>query len=135
MGVPLLLLGTLGSRWLPRAGAWMNRVKVLFGFVLLAVPLWLLERILPEAGMRLAWVILALGLAGYLIRASLPRHPLRHGLLGLGLPAIGILLWFALGPAVAPSLAFTPVNSLPELQQQLTRARLDGKPVMRNNFV
>ena len=34
MGVPLLLLGTLGGRWLPRAGAWMNRVKVLsYNFV------------------------------------------------------------------------------------------------------
>lgn len=130
MGVPLLLLGTLGGRWLPRAGAWMNRIKVLFGFVLLAVPLWLLERILPEIGIRLGWVALALTLAGYLIRASLPRHPLRHGLLGLGLPALATLLWLGLAPAATTALPFTPIDSLPRLQQQLAQARQAGRPVM-----
>ena len=36
MGVPLLLLVTLGNRYLPRPGAWMDRVKAVFGFVFLA---------------------------------------------------------------------------------------------------
>lgn len=46
MGLPLLLLGTSGGKLLPKAGAWMEQVKMLFGFVMLVVPLVLLERIL-----------------------------------------------------------------------------------------
>lgn len=55
MGLPLLLLGTSGGRLLPKAGNWMNAVKNIFGFLLLAVPLILLERFLPF------WIVLALG--------------------------------------------------------------------------
>ena len=46
MGLPLLLLGTSGGKLLPKAGAWMEQVKILFGFVMLVVPMVLLERIL-----------------------------------------------------------------------------------------
>ncbi|MCO7190774.1 MULTISPECIES: protein-disulfide reductase DsbD [unclassified Pseudoalteromonas] len=46
MGLPLLLLGTSGGKLLPKAGGWMDQVKTLFGFVMLFVPLILLERIL-----------------------------------------------------------------------------------------
>ncbi|TMP36766.1 protein-disulfide reductase DsbD [Pseudoalteromonas rubra] len=46
MGLPLLLLGTSGGKLLPKAGSWMDQVKTLFGFVMLFVPLILLERIL-----------------------------------------------------------------------------------------
>jgi thiol:disulfide interchange protein DsbD len=47
MGVPLLLIGTSAGKLLPRAGAWMDSVKAVFGVVLLGVAIWLLERILP----------------------------------------------------------------------------------------
>jgi len=47
MGVPLLLIGTSAGKLLPRAGAWMDTVKAVFGVVMLGVAIWLLERILP----------------------------------------------------------------------------------------
>ena len=47
MGVPLLLVGTSAGKLLPRAGLWMDRVKAVFGVVLLAIAIWLLERFLP----------------------------------------------------------------------------------------
>ena len=46
MGLPLLLLGTSGGKLLPKAGGWMEQVKTLFGFIMLVVPLILLERII-----------------------------------------------------------------------------------------
>jgi len=49
MGMPLLLIGTSAGNILPRAGAWMDTVKSAFGIVMLAVAIWLLERILPDA--------------------------------------------------------------------------------------
>jgi len=47
MGAPLLLIGTSAGKFLPRAGTWMDAVKAVFGVGLLAVAIWLLERILP----------------------------------------------------------------------------------------
>ena len=60
MGVPLLLVGTLGARLLPRPGDWMNRVKVLFGFVLLGTAIVFVARVLPAAltlGLWGAWLL------------------------------------------------------------------------------
>jgi len=66
MGVPLLLIGTSAGKLLPRAGAWMDRVKAVFGVVLLGVALWLLERILP-VGITMALIAaLLIGSAIYL---------------------------------------------------------------------
>ena len=47
MGVPLILVGTSAGKLLPRAGVWMDTVKAVFGVVMLAVAIWLLERFLP----------------------------------------------------------------------------------------
>lgn len=49
MGTPLLLIGTTAGNLLPRAGTWMDAVKGVFGVGLLAVAIWLLERILPTS--------------------------------------------------------------------------------------
>ncbi|MHB1124585.1 MAG: protein-disulfide reductase DsbD [Ramlibacter sp.] len=55
MGVPLLVIGTLGARWLPRPGSWMNRVKGAFGFVLLAMAVWMAARVVPPPVTLLLW--------------------------------------------------------------------------------
>ena len=47
MGVPLLIIGTSAGKILPRAGAWMDNVKAGFGIMMLALGIWMLERILP----------------------------------------------------------------------------------------
>ncbi|MCH8538842.1 MAG: protein-disulfide reductase DsbD, partial [Alkalimonas sp.] len=47
MGLPLLLLGSSGGKLLPKAGQWMYAIKNGFGFLLLAVPIWLLDRFVP----------------------------------------------------------------------------------------
>lgn len=47
MGTPLLAIGTSAGKLLPRAGAWMDAVKAFFGVALLAVAIWLMERVLP----------------------------------------------------------------------------------------
>lgn len=47
IGIPLLIIGTFGSRLLPKAGRWMNGVKYLFGILLIGVAIWMVARILP----------------------------------------------------------------------------------------
>lgn len=60
MGTPLLLASILGSRILPKAGDWMNQIKVLFAFIMLAVALYFVRPLISEA--LLQWTSLALGL-------------------------------------------------------------------------
>ncbi|WP_346799231.1 protein-disulfide reductase DsbD [Halomonas sp. Bachu 37] len=60
MGVPLLLVGTFGTTLLPRSGAWMNGVKIAFGFLLLGVAIWLVERLLAPSLGLLLWGVLAI---------------------------------------------------------------------------
>ncbi|HBS42743.1 MAG TPA: thiol:disulfide interchange protein [Oceanospirillales bacterium] len=59
MGTPLIILGTTGASVLPKAGMWMNRIKYLFGFMLIGVAIWLVGRILPEALVLALWGALA----------------------------------------------------------------------------
>ena len=66
MGLPLLLIGTGGSRFLPKAGTWMNAVKGVFGVALLAVAIWLLERTVPAAVTMLLWAVLLIASGTYL---------------------------------------------------------------------
>lgn len=47
MGFPLLLLGASAGRLLPKAGAWLNATKAVFGVLMLAMAVWMLSRILP----------------------------------------------------------------------------------------
>ncbi|MAK91966.1 MAG: thiol:disulfide interchange protein, partial [Oleibacter sp.] len=60
MGTPLIILGTTGASVLPKAGGWMNQIKVFFGILLLAVAVWLLSRILPGSISLLLWALLAI---------------------------------------------------------------------------
>ncbi|WP_428945000.1 protein-disulfide reductase DsbD [Pantoea sp. FN060301] len=61
MGLPLIAVTVFGNRLLPKRGVWMQTVKEGFGFVILALPVFLLERLTGEVwGLRL-WS--ALGVA------------------------------------------------------------------------
>jgi len=49
MGTPLLLIGTSAGKWMPKAGGWMSAVKVVFGFLMLAMAIWMLSRFLDNS--------------------------------------------------------------------------------------
>lgn len=65
-GVLLLAVGATSGVLKPRAGAWMERVKHVFGVLLLATAWWMLNAVLPAALMMLGWSVLALWLAALL---------------------------------------------------------------------
>ncbi len=66
MGAPLILFGVSAGKLLPRAGAWMDTIKVVFGIGMLAVAIWMLERILPGGLIMLLWGALAVACGIYL---------------------------------------------------------------------
>lgn len=59
-GILLLAVGASSGALLPRAGAWMERVKHIFGVLLLATAWWMLIPVLPSVVLMLGWAVLAL---------------------------------------------------------------------------
>lgn len=96
MSVPLLLVGLSAGTLLPKAGAWMNGVKYLFGLMLIAVAVWMVSPVLPGPMVLLLWGAFAI-LCGVFLRVfdSLPEKPsiaMKFGkALGLTMLIIGIL--------------------------------------------
>ncbi len=66
MGIPLVVWGTSAGKLLPRAGGWMNAVKAVFGVGLLALAIWMLERVVPPAVTMFLWGVLAVACGVYL---------------------------------------------------------------------
>lgn len=140
MGIPLMLIAVFGNKLLPKAGNWMDRVKTLFGFVLLAAPLFLLERILPEIWATGLWSALGIVAFGWLyhVKNSLPFGGWKQSTVGiiafLGLfasaqPALNY--WYGNhAEQVQASIQFTRISNVSELETQLEQAKLAGKPVM-----
>lgn len=140
MGLPLLLLGTSGGKLLPRAGAWMDVIKQLFGFALLAVPILLLSRLWSDQTATLAWLGWGLVLCGYLYHHNQHQnHSVARSLRGfvlllamisavvvgkdLLLPEPGVK---ANADVQAPQ--FIRIKTLDDLKMQLAAAR--SKPVL-----
>lgn len=65
MGLPLIAVTVFGNRLLPKSGAWMQTIKEGFGFVILALPVFLLERVIGDQwGLRL-WSLLGVAFFGW----------------------------------------------------------------------
>jgi thiol:disulfide interchange protein DsbD len=136
MGLPLMLITVFGNRLLPKSGPWMEHVKTAFGFVILALPVFLLERIVgDEWGVRL-WSLLGVAFFGWAFITSLQA---KHAwmriaqivLLAAALVSVRPLQDWAFGAPHAQTqthLNFTPVASVDALNQALAQAK--GKPVM-----
>ncbi|QBL10262.1 protein-disulfide reductase DsbD [Rheinheimera sp. D18] len=141
MGLPLLLLGSSGGKLLPKAGNWMNAVKSTFGFLLLAVPLILLDRMLPFSYVLAAGSLLALAFVIYIYRVlfSLQNSSAKAILLIIGQLLMVAILYLNMqhwwpAPATSTtatqtqSTGFELVTSLEQLQQKV--ANSDGRYTM-----
>ncbi|CAM6253016.1 TPA: protein-disulfide reductase DsbD [Citrobacter freundii] len=136
MGLPLMLITVFGNRLLPKSGPWMEHVKTAFGFVILALPVFLLERIVgDEWGVRL-WSLLGVAFFGWAFITSLQaKHAwmriVQIVLLAAALVCVRPLQDWAFGAPHTQTQAhlnFTPVASVDALNQALEQAR--GRPVM-----
>lgn len=136
MGLPLMLVTVFGNRLLPKSGPWMAQVKTAFGFVILALPVFLLERIIGDTwGLRL-WSLLGVAFFGWAFITSLQAtrgwmRIVQIILLAAALVSVRPLQDWAFGTTVTQAQAhldFKPVASVEELKQALAEAK--GKPVM-----
>ncbi len=149
-GVPLLIIGATSGELLPRAGAWMESIKKIFGVIMLGVAIWFLERVLPEAIILILWAALFISTAifiGTLDRIDTATTHWQRLWKGLGLVMLvyGIVLVVAAangsGTVLRPFtkevnqasievLPFKYVANLDELDKALQQAQHEGTPVM-----
>jgi len=73
MGAPLIAVGVSARHWLPHSGPWMEGVKKVFGMMLLALALWIVQPVLPGGVSMFGWAALLIA-SGVLLRGidSLP---------------------------------------------------------------
>lgn len=131
MGLPLLAFGVTGGKLLPKAGAWMNTIKRVFGVVLLGVAIVLVERLIPYVVADWLWVIFIAASAAYLIQADVRE-------LSRKVAARFVAIWIIIGgvllyswwPQSHHTLPFVQVSSVAEIQQQLATAARNDQVVM-----
>lgn len=160
MGTPLLLIGASAGNLLPRAGAWMDAVKAVFGVMMLGIAIYLLERLvptyLPPMVPMLLWGMLLM-ISGVYMGAlrQLPMEYTGWPTLWKGVGVV-ILVYGALflvgaaaggkdtlqplrgiavasgggGTAAATHPTFKHIKSVADLERELAAAKAAGKLVM-----
>ncbi len=156
MGAPLLLIGTSAGKFVPKAGAWMNAVKYVFGIIMLAMAVYMISRFIPSTVTMALYGVLAL-FSGIYFGATdtLTRESNGWQRFGKGLGLVVLLYGVALligalsgnGSYTTPlrgiasnnasgtaseehGLAFAPVKSVSELNQIVALASRENRPVM-----
>lgn len=154
MGMPLLLIGTSAGKLLPRAGAWMESIKRVFGVLMLGVAIWFMERVLPGSLTLLLWALLFIVSAHYM--GALDRTEKRtkwqslwRGL-GLAVFIYGVVLIIGAasgggnlfkplenlsvnkqpGETISEKLLFQPIKGIDGLQSALAQATSKNRYVM-----
>lgn len=156
MGAPLLVFGASAGKLLPRAGAWMDAVKAVFGVTFLALAIWMLSRILDALWIMLMGGALAVACAVYL--GALERLPddasgWRRLWKALGVvlliagaaelvgaaagsndllqPLRGLAATSAAAPGASTSaVPFKRVKSVDDVARELAAAKSAGKPAL-----
>jgi len=127
-GVPLLAVGVFGPQILLRRGAWMERVKMAFGIVFLAMAIWLAGRILPGPIILLLWSVLLTGCGvalGALDRLSPSAPRTMRVAAGTGLLLVFAGLIQGIGAALG---ADDPTRPLAPLAGRTTQALAEPVP-------
>ena len=157
IGMPLLLLVTVGSRFLPKPGAWMNLMKGLFGFLFLGTALLLVRPVLDESLWVGLWGVLLVIFASSLwqqaqtfLRAKNLFSPLSllaglwGSLLLVGAAGGGTELWQPLQVYTAKTVAGSTANTAHDafitikdpaaLDRELASAKAQGQWVLLDYY-
>ena len=132
MGVPLLVVGTAGGKFLPKAGTWMDAVKAVFGVGLLAIAIWMLERILPVEITMLLMALLIIVSAIYMgAIETLPEgvSGWRKLWKGLGLALLAYGLFYLYGVAAGSRDLIQPLKGLNQATVIQTAGGASGAPL------
>lgn len=145
-GLPLIAFATLGAGTLPRAGAWMEMFKQVFGFGFLATAIFMAAPLLPSGVDMVLWALLLFGVASFAF-LKIPGRSVVARTIGTTAFVYGVILMLGvasggrdpLQPLAAlvnrdvnhklAELRFAPVDTVSALQEKLDAARGD-KPTL-----
>jgi thioredoxin:protein disulfide reductase len=148
MSVPLLLVGASAGTLLPKTGAWMELVKRLFGLLLVAVAIWIIQPVIPASLALALWGSLLIGSAAMLRASGSSSTHKAWGRTAVTavLAVIGIIQLVGAasggtdplkplahlrgGQGAASVLPFAPVKTVAQLDAALDAARQSNRPVM-----
>lgn len=148
MGTPLIAIGTLEGKFLPKKGPWMHTINKIFALILFGLSIWLLGRLLPGPVTLALWGLLSLLTAIWMGTFSL--QPNRSGRFGvLFLVYAGLLFWGSwhgnenplnplcmnswqiFSPALPKSkIHFETIDSLDGLNEQLILIEKHQEPLL-----
>ncbi|MCF2949237.1 protein-disulfide reductase DsbD [Paraglaciecola aquimarina] len=151
MGIPLILFGITGGKLLPKAGNWMNVVKVTFGFMMLAVAIMFVERLVTHIATDIAWSLLGLATFSYfyVMNQDSPRSFFKglrsliifvglFGSAGYGYQTLSVGFGTQVTMqsnnltqnASSTHTEFVQVTNLEDFNRSLAKANAEGKTVM-----
>jgi thiol:disulfide interchange protein DsbD len=146
MGIPLILFGITGGKLLPKAGHWMNVVKVTFGFMMLAVAIMFVERLVNHVATDIAWALLSLTTFTYFYVMNQNSQITFYKGLRACLIFIGLFISVGYGYQTISTIGnntqvesdvktlahpeFLKVSSIEDFNQALGKANAQGQTVM-----
>jgi thioredoxin:protein disulfide reductase len=149
MGLPLLLVGVSAGKLLPKAGSWMNQIKVFFGVSLIGMALYIARFLIQDQVYLVLWATLLITYSiqiGAFERAKSGWDVVKRGFalvifiagviylisaaMGNSNPFKPLQVQQSSGQAKNNALVFKEVTSLVEIQQQIMAANQSGKTVM-----
>ena len=120
MGLPLILITVFGNKILPKSGAWMENVKTAFGFVMLALPIFLISRIIPSIWEPRLWALL--GVSFFIWLATQMRSN-------------GIGLFFRIVFFVAAMVSAQPLQNWVWQENAATSQAANAQSAVKNSLV
>ena len=144
IGLPLFVASVFGSRWLPKPGMWMDRVKVAFGFLMLMLAVYFIRPMLPSTIYFALLALLCLALGMYLIVNLRQVIQASHKALLLAVVAICLIAsgWniresiqaYQVQHSDATHLEWTKVTTQAELKQALIQASALNRPIIIDTY-
>ena len=139
-GIPLLIIAVMGKKFLPKSGNWMIAVKYFLGYLMLLMAIYMLSKVvssnisnglLTALGLALCWQLISAWLTK-IYQARLQSVRLRAmGFIAASIAGASVMLF---SPHALVESRFQLVTSNSELQQALSQAQQQNKPVLLDYY-
>lgn len=139
-GIPLLIIAVMGKKFLPKSGNWMIAVKYFLGYLMLLMAIYMLSKVvasnitnglLMALGLALCWQLISSWLAK-IYQAPLKSIRVRaFGFIVASIAGASVMLF---SPHALVESRFKVVTTSSELEQALTQAQQENKPVLLDYY-
>ena len=140
IGLPLFIASVFGSRFLPKPGVWMDRLKISFGFVMLMMAVYFIRPMISSVLYSALLAVLCIVLAGYLFKIIRDMVKTSNKVIFVILALISLAagVWnikqsisaYQVQHSQTEHLIWTKVSTAEQLQQALEQAKQLHQPII-----